>query len=47
MKFYRAAPVSTIPAGPGTAGGVGLAGGDAAELPGAATVIAVRAADLM
>ena len=32
MKFYRAAPVSTIPAGPGPGGGAGLAGGDAAEL---------------
>jgi hypothetical protein len=47
VKFCRAAPVSTIPAGQGTAGGAGLAGGDAAELPGTATVIAIRAADLV
>ena len=34
--FYRAAPVSTIPAGQGTSDDVGLAGADAAGLPGAA-----------
>ena len=47
MKFYRAAPVSTIPAGQGTSDDVGLAGADAAGLPGAATIIAIRAADLV
>ena len=47
MKFYRAAPVSTIPAGQGIVGGAGLADGDAAELPGAAMVIAIRVADLV
>jgi hypothetical protein len=47
VKFYRAAPVSTIPAGQGTSDDVGLAGADAAGLPGAATIIAIRAADLV
>jgi hypothetical protein len=47
VKFYRAAPGNTIPAGPGTSDDSGLAGADAAGLPGAATIIAIRAADLV
>jgi len=47
VKFYRAAPGNTIPAGQGTSDDVGLAGADAAGLPGAATIIAIRAADLV
>ena len=46
MKFYRAAPMNTIPAGQDGAGDIGhidLAAG----LPGAAAVIAIRAADLV
>ena len=46
MKFYRAAPVNTIPArqeGSGDTGHADLAAG----LPGAATMIAIRAADLV
>jgi hypothetical protein len=46
VKFYRATPVSTIPSGQGTGDG-GLAGVDAAGLPGAAVIIAMRAADLV
>jgi hypothetical protein len=47
VKFYRAAPTSTILAVQGTAGDVGRAGVDTAELPGAAVIIAIRAADLV
>jgi hypothetical protein len=47
VKFYRAAPLSTIPVGHGTAGGAGLTGADAAGLPGGAPVIAIRVADLV
>ena len=47
MKFYRAAPVNTIPAGQGTADDVGLTGVDAAGLPGAAAIIAIPVADLV
>jgi hypothetical protein len=43
VKFYRAAPVNTIPSGQDTSGG-GLPG---AGLPGAALVIALRLADLV
>ncbi len=46
MKFYRAAPVTTIPAGQGGAGDTGHAD-LAAGLPGAAPLIAIRAADLV
>ncbi len=46
MKFYRAAPVSTIPAGQGSTGDTGH-GDLAAGLPGAAPLIAIRAADLV
>ena len=46
MKFYRAAPVNTIPAGQGSAGGTGHAD-VAAGLPGAAPLIAIRVADLV
>ncbi len=42
MKFYRAAPVNTIPSGQGTSGDCPAAG-----LPGAAPVIALRLADLV
>ena len=43
MKFYRAAPVNTIPAGQG-----GTSGADPAVVPlGAAVIIAIRAADLV
>jgi hypothetical protein len=45
VKFYRAAPVNTIPAGQASAGDTGHAD-LAAALPGAARVIAIRAADL-
>jgi hypothetical protein len=47
VKFYRAAPLSAIPAGQGTADDVGLVGAGAAGLAGAAPVIAMRAADLL
>jgi hypothetical protein len=47
VKFYRAAHVHTIPAGQGTTDSAGPAGVDAAGLPGAAAVIAIRAADLV
>jgi hypothetical protein len=47
VKFYRAAPVNAIPAAQGTSGDVGLVGADAASLPGAAVIIAIRAADLV
>jgi hypothetical protein len=46
VKFYRAVPVNTIPAGQGSADGTGhadVAGG----LPGAAPLIAIRVADLV
>ena len=46
MKFYRAAPVSTIPAGQGSTDDTGRAD-LAAGLPGAAPFIAIRAADLV
>ena len=46
MKFYRAAPVSTIPAGQGSAGDAGHAE-LAAGLPGDAPLIAIRVADLV
>jgi hypothetical protein len=46
VKFYRAAPVSTIPAGQGSAGDTGDAD-LAAGLPGAAPLIAIRVADLV
>jgi hypothetical protein len=46
VKFYRAAPVSTIPAGQGGTGDTGHAD-LAAGLPVAATMIAIRAADLV
>ena len=46
MKFYRAAPVSTIPAGQGSTGDTGRTD-LAAGLPGAAPLIAIRAADLV
>jgi len=46
VKFYRAAPVKTIPAGQGSADDTGHAD-LAAGLPGAATMIAIRAADLV
>jgi len=46
VKFYRAAPVNTIPAGQASAGDTGHAD-LAAALPGAAPVIAIRAADLV
>jgi len=39
VKFYRAAPLNTIPAGQDRPGGAGL--------PGSVPVIAIRAADLM
>ena len=43
MKFYRAVPVNTIPAGQG-----GADGADPAVVPlGAAAIIAIRAADLV
>ena len=42
MKFYRAAPLNTIPAGHGKAGPDA-----AADLPGGAPVIAIRLADLV
>ena len=45
MKFYRAMPVNTIPAGQGSVGGTGHAD-LAAGLPGAA-LIAIRVADLV
>ena len=47
MKFYRAAPLSTIPAGQGTSDDSGLTGADAGGPRGAARVIAIRVADLM
>ena len=47
MKFYRTAPLSTIPVGQDSAGDAGLTGADAAGLPGIAPVIAIRAADLL
>ncbi|HEX9354759.1 MAG TPA: hypothetical protein VF933_13210 [Streptosporangiaceae bacterium] len=46
MKFYRAAPVNTIPSCQ-DADDAGLAGAGAAGLPGAAVIIAIRAADLV
>jgi hypothetical protein len=46
VKFYRAAPVSTIPAGQGSAGDAGHAE-LAAGLPGDAPLIAIRVADLV
>jgi hypothetical protein len=46
VKFYRAAPVNTMPAGQG-ADDLGLSGVDAAGLPGATAIIAVRVADLV
>ena len=46
MKFYRAAPVNTIPSGQGSTGGAGHAD-VAAGLPGAAPLLAIRAADLV
>ncbi len=46
MKFYRAAPANTMPAGLG-ADDLGLSGGDAAGLPGATAIIAMRLADLV
>lgn len=46
MKFYRAAPVSTIPAGQDSADDTGRAD-VTAGLPGAAPLIAIRAADLV
>jgi hypothetical protein len=45
VKFYRAAPLNAIPAGPDADMGAGPAA--AAGLPGDATVIAVRLADLV
>ena len=47
MKFYRAMPLNTIPAGQGASGNVGGPAADAAGLLGAAPVIAVRLADLV
>ena len=46
MKFYRAAPVNTIPSGQ-DADDADPAGAGAAGLPGAAVIIAIRAADLV
>jgi hypothetical protein len=46
VKFYRAAPLNTIPAGQGSSGDPGHAD-LAAVLPGVAPVIAIRAADLV
>ncbi len=46
MKFCRAVPVNTIPAGQGSVGGTGHAD-LAAGLPGAAPLIAIRVADLV
>ena len=46
MKFYRAVPVNTIPAGQGGVGGAGHAD-VAAGLPGAAPLLAIRVADLV
>ena len=47
MKFYRAMPLNTIPAGQGASGNVGGPAADAAGPLGAAPVIAVRLADLV
>ena len=47
MKFYRAMPLNTIPAGQDASGNVGGAAADAAGLLGAAPVIALRVADLV
>jgi hypothetical protein len=47
VKFYRAAPLNTIPAGQGTPGGAGAVPADAAGLPGSVPVIAIRMADLV
>jgi hypothetical protein len=47
VKFYRTAPLSTIPVGQDSADDAGLTGADAAGLLGAAPVIAIRAADLL
>jgi len=44
VKFYRAAPLSTIPVGHG---GAGLTGADTAGLAGGAPQIAIRVADLV
>jgi len=46
VKFYRAVPVNTIPAGQGSVGGTGPADA-AAGLPGAAPLLAIRVADLV
>jgi hypothetical protein len=46
VKFYRAVPVNTIPAGQGSVSGTGRAD-VAAGLPGAAPLLAIRVADLV